>query len=245
MPTADETVHTYRELAECYERQGQAQMRDRFLVLAADAALIAGHGDEADRLRNRLLQVNPHHLLKPYASFAEAMKSADVQNYISALRRSHPYEKAEHLLEEMRQNVSGVKKVAQNPPPKEAPKPEEEPQVFRVRESEEEPKTVPSRVRSMRPQPAAPKEKTSATPARPAAPPPPAVTRPAPAADVFPLRPQEKLLPPRAPAPDDSEDREAGGTWVAAGLFWLVLISGVLAAGYSLGRPFLPPGWLP
>ena len=65
MPSTEQTVRTYRELAEDYGRQGQAQMRDRFLVLAADAALAAGQTEEAEHLRGRLLQHNPHHLLKP------------------------------------------------------------------------------------------------------------------------------------------------------------------------------------
>ena len=60
-------LRVYRELADWYERQRQPQMRDRFLVLAADAAQTAGRADEAERLRLRLLKVNPHHMLKPYA----------------------------------------------------------------------------------------------------------------------------------------------------------------------------------
>src|SRR5438132_3237860 len=119
MPPAEQATRIYRELAEDYGRQGQAQMRDRFLVLAADAALAAGQHAEAERLRGRLLQHNPHHLLKPYSSFAEAMKSADVQNYVGALRRSHPYEKAENLLEGLRQSGEpGVPVAPASPPPK-------------------------------------------------------------------------------------------------------------------------------
>src|SRR5713101_2068359 len=98
MPAADQVVRTYSELAEIYHLQAQAPLRDRYLVLSADAAGAAGQWDEAERLRQSLLQLNPHHLLKPYTSFAEAMDSTDIRNYLTALRRSHPYEKAEHLL---------------------------------------------------------------------------------------------------------------------------------------------------
>jgi hypothetical protein len=101
MPSTDQTVRVYRELAENYGRQGQTQMRDRFLFLAADAAFSAGQPDEADNLRNRLLQHNPHHLLKPFNSFSDAMKSVDIRNYLAALKRSHPFEQAEHHLETM------------------------------------------------------------------------------------------------------------------------------------------------
>src|SRR5258707_9363791 len=99
MASADKVIHTYRELAESYERQGQDQMRDRFLVLAADAALSAGRTEIAERLRSRLLQLNPQHLLKEFGSFAQAMQTQDVQNYVAALRRNHPFERAEHLLQ--------------------------------------------------------------------------------------------------------------------------------------------------
>ena len=49
MPAADQMMQLYRELAEIYDRQGQAQMRDRFLVLAADTAFSAGKTAEAER----------------------------------------------------------------------------------------------------------------------------------------------------------------------------------------------------
>ena len=73
-------------------------MRDRFLVLAADAALLAGKTDEAERLRLRLLKVNPHHMLKPYPSFAQALKAPDVLTYVKDLRVNYPADVAEDLL---------------------------------------------------------------------------------------------------------------------------------------------------
>src|SRR5205085_11918442 len=68
------------------------------LVLAADAALAAGSGDEAERLRLRLLQLNPHHMLKPYSSFAQALEAPDVSTYVRDLRQNYPPEVAEGLL---------------------------------------------------------------------------------------------------------------------------------------------------
>src|SRR5262245_38789362 len=73
MSSVDQTVRVYQDLANLYVQQGQAQMRDRFLVLAADAMHAAGRNDEAERLRGKLLQVNPHHLFKPFRSVAEAL----------------------------------------------------------------------------------------------------------------------------------------------------------------------------
>jgi hypothetical protein len=83
-------MHIYEDLAQVYERQGQPKLRDWFLVLAADVAATAGWSDEAERLRLRLLSYNPHHLLKPFATFAEALKSPDIQSYIGDLRRTYP-----------------------------------------------------------------------------------------------------------------------------------------------------------
>jgi hypothetical protein len=97
-----ENLRVYYELADWYERHSQAQMRDRFLLLAADTALSEGVPEEAERLRQRLLQHSPHHMLKPFASFAEAMRSPDVQGYINDLRHTYPPETAEQLLMSLR-----------------------------------------------------------------------------------------------------------------------------------------------
>jgi hypothetical protein len=227
MPSADQTVRTYRELAEDYGRQGQAQMRDRFLVLAADAALSAGQEDEAERLRGRLLQHNPHHLLKPYSSFAEAMKSRDVQNYVGALRRNHPYDKVEGLLQGLHKSDRGHG-ARQEPP--EGP---EDLKVFRGMDGGKEPRATP-------PSP-------SARPAVPAqSSPPPSPTRPAGAPDTLPVsrQPYPSLDKLRAITAAAREDRDPSpGAWVAIVLFILVLVLGISLAGYTLLRPFLPQGW--
>src|SRR5437660_8539008 len=102
MPSVDRVVSVYQELADWHDRRGQTQLRDRFLVLAADTAYAAGRAEEAEELRRVLLQLNPHHLLKSSASFAEARRSTDVQSYLNDLRQSYPPEAAEQLLESLR-----------------------------------------------------------------------------------------------------------------------------------------------
>jgi hypothetical protein len=97
-----ESLGIYRELADCYDRRGQVSMRDRFLILAADAALEAGQAGEAERLRQRLLQGSRHHMLRPYSSFAEAVQAPDVQTYLRDLRVNYPLDVAEQLLESLR-----------------------------------------------------------------------------------------------------------------------------------------------
>ncbi|GIW79973.1 MAG: hypothetical protein KatS3mg105_1780 [Gemmatales bacterium] len=96
--TPEHTIRIYEELAHQFDRQGETHIRDRLLILAADAAYSAGKLDDAERLRSRLLELNPHHMLKPFASLAEALQSTDVRSYIEGLRRTYPREQAEQML---------------------------------------------------------------------------------------------------------------------------------------------------
>src|SRR5688500_1672000 len=100
----------YEKLALHYDRQQQFRQRDIFLVLAADAAFAAGNVDEAEGLRVRLLQLSPTSLLRPYASWTEALQSRDIQDYVADLRKQYPPEQAELLLH------GGNGKVAGAPP---------------------------------------------------------------------------------------------------------------------------------
>lgn len=92
------TPRMYEELANHYARHGESRQRDNCLVLAADAAVSADMPEEAERLRKRLLLTNPHHLLRPYASMAEALQSADVRDYVADLRRQLPPDVVAKLL---------------------------------------------------------------------------------------------------------------------------------------------------
>jgi hypothetical protein len=253
----ERTLRLYADLAELYERQGQPKQRDWFLVLGADAALAAGRADEADRLIARLLSLNPHHFLKPFASFAEALRSPDVQGYVGNLRGSYPPDKAEQLLQSLRpqpaangKDQEGAKEppsekpLAQpRPQPPARPAPPHEVQKFRVRpapEEVEESAPVVARHTAAPPQPRAvlapPPPKPRATP-RP---------QPAVAADPAPPVAAPEPRPKRAaevkarhePAPETS-------ALVPMGLFVVLLAVSVGVAVYTFVRPFLPASWLP
>ena len=45
-------------------------------IFGSDAAYADGQPPEAERLLQRLLQVSPHHMLKGYRTFAEAVRKA-------------------------------------------------------------------------------------------------------------------------------------------------------------------------
>lgn len=99
MHSRERALQVYQDLADSFEQQKNPGMRDMFLMLAADAALRAGHTAEAELLRVRLLRLNPDHLLKPYVSFAEAATAPDIQSYLDELRQKYPVEAAEDMLE--------------------------------------------------------------------------------------------------------------------------------------------------
>jgi hypothetical protein len=216
-------MQAYEELAVWYDRQGQAKLRDWFLVLAADAAVALGQPDHAERLRQRLLHVNPHHLLRPYATFAEALRSPDVQSYVADLRRNYPPETAEQLLQSTR------RKQSEEPPP--TPVVEPELKVYRGRETPTEPAPVlRARTTQSAPEISVPATATPATPP-PRMPTPVAWKRTAPTA-----------LPRAEPTNAvviDEEGPTALGYWVSSLLFVVTLVLGVGLAAYTLVGPFL------
>src|SRR5438046_6165150 len=116
MATVDHNLSIYQELADLHDRRKLPQLRDRFLVLAADTAQRGGLTQEAERLRLVLLQLNPHHLLKSFATFEEALRSPDVQSYLTDLRQSYPPDAAEHLLDSVRAEANAAAPVADELP---------------------------------------------------------------------------------------------------------------------------------
>jgi hypothetical protein len=249
----------YLELSDYYDHRGEAQSRDRFMVLAADAAMNAGDREEAEHLRQRLLALNPHHLLKPFKSFEEALKSRDVTDYISALRRRHPPEQVAKLVEttigqksnraDEPESVPHLR-MPQAPPTRIEPVSGHGPaDVFRVRPTDDPPPTT------IRPRPVPPPPSIPSLPSNPVR------MRPAPSGQStplglppLPLQPEPtraSLSSPYRPAPNQSSTPfipvyqgirlpATPGSWLCSALFILLLIGGLGLAVYSLGRVFLP-----
>ncbi|HEY7425582.1 MAG TPA: hypothetical protein VH682_15225 [Gemmataceae bacterium] len=238
------TLQVYKELADWYERQGQAAMRDRFLILAAEAAFSAGKADEAERLRQRLLQGNPHHMLKPFGSFAQALQSSNVQIYVHDLQVNYPPETAENLLQNLRSGTDSTTAVPQTAPLIEI---RDEPtlplggagealKVYPLREEPASPATPPPANPTPLNRPASRKQPTALPP-----------TRPQPAVPVssIPARPSRPAAAPIPPPPPPPEPAAPGGAWLALLLFGMTVTAGAALAVYTLARPFLPPQWLP
>jgi hypothetical protein len=97
MRNPESMLRVFEELAARFVKQNEPRFRDHCLVLAADSALAANRPNDAERLRQRLLQYNPHHLLRPFASMSEASQAPDVQEYIADLRRQWPPEFVQKL----------------------------------------------------------------------------------------------------------------------------------------------------
>jgi len=120
-----DAASTYEALADANERRSEPRQRDIFLALAADAHASAGRPAEAERIRQKLLRHSPYHLLKPYTSFTEALRSSDVNDYLGDLRQQFPPDTALQMLTEMggplfAQTVS-FRGSAEKPPPQAAP----------------------------------------------------------------------------------------------------------------------------
>ncbi len=249
------TLQVYRELADWYERQGAAAMRDRFLILAGEAAYSAGNPDEAERLRQRLLQGNPHHMLKPFSSFAQALQSTNIQTYIHDLQVNYPMETAENLLRTLRDgapsappNSSGNSTLGVVPQTAPLIEIRDEPTLpmepLKVYSLREEPQrtTVPTPpikpthlnrpaarkpvvVPLERPSLEAPMPRSQSAPARP----------PRPTALPTPI---PSLLPPPEPS-------APAGLWLTHLLLGMTVTAGAALVVYTLVRPFLPAEWLP
>src|SRR5262245_34469465 len=206
--TPDQPQRTYTDLADLYDRQGQLRQRDWFLVLAADTAQAAGQPAEADRLLGRLLGLNPHHFLKPFRSFAEALQSPDVLGYVANLRRNYPPERAADLLhaEERKSSggsahdegtLRGPSRPAPPQPPHKPPAARPEPPVVCAR-LQGRPAAEPA------PPPPPPTPAPPPAPARkpaPPAPPPAAAPKPPPPKPPAPKPPAPERVPPPPPKP--------------------------------------------
>jgi len=232
MAPLTDSLSVYRELAEHYDRLGQPSMRDRFLILAADAALQTGQPALAEQLRQRLLHGSRHHMLRSYASFAEASAAPDVQSYLRDLRTNYPPEVARDMLDEL--EPPRAEPIDEHRPiPPTAPlldlngpagrstrpwQPQGIAEPYPLRNDME---TAPPTTRPLpRPLPGRAARRAEAPAGLPVAEPLPMMTAPP--------RPRRKRGP----------NNPAG--WLSVGLGALVFLAAVAAAAFTFARPFLP-----
>lgn len=239
------TLQVYKELADWYERRGQAAMRDRFLILAAESAFSAGNAHEAEQLRQRLLHGNPHHMLKPFNSFAQALESKNIQIYIRDLQVNYPPETAEDLLRDLQSGDSpaepaiaegetmlvpgpGIRPVIEMHDDSTLPlAPVTEPfQVYPLRSETDTAVPIAPPTKPAAPKQSSPRKEAPAPTVNPPPRPRPQPMRTAPPPSVASLPPPEPSVP--------------AGAWLPLVLFGMIVTAGVALAFYTLARPFLP-----
>jgi hypothetical protein len=226
VPTVDESIWLYAQLAEDHQKQGRPQERDRFLLLAADAALSGGKRDVAENFRRTLLARNPNHLLKPYSSLSEALASPDIATYVQELRRTYP---AERLERRTQGPLPGGTSLGQG---KDA-----EPDLLLPLDAERRTKVAATYALQSEP---SPRPVATAVPVRvsgvDAARAKPSQAGPAP----FSLRP-EPATPRPMPLLAQRQMPEASnaGGWFGAFLFFITLIGGLALLCHVFMRPFL------
>jgi hypothetical protein len=237
MFTTDDVFLVYRDLADYHDRQGLGTLRDRFLVLAAAAAQSAGRGEEAEQLRQRLLQGNAWHMLRPFASMAQALSSPDVQGYLEDLRQEYPPQAAENLLASVRAPAVPPRQRSTRALPPTAPvidldNPAETLKVFPNLEKPTAP-TLPAWE-----EPPLNKAFPSARPVKQL--PVSAAARPAtvPVKRMLAQEPSPQSVH-RQP-PESEEGDEMGGRWVGLVLAAIVFAAGLYLAGVTLLQPFWP-----
>lgn len=98
MPAPESMLDLYLHLASAADAEARPIQRDKFLILAAGIAQTVGYAGIAEDCRLRVLENNPNHLLRQFATVREALRSSEVRYYIRQLLRLYPFEKAEFLL---------------------------------------------------------------------------------------------------------------------------------------------------
>jgi hypothetical protein len=253
VPTTVEAIDVYRKLAEEHNRLNHPQERDRFLLLAADAALTAGQTEEAERFRKSILGQNPNHLLKPYANLEEALKSSDILAYVQQLRRSYPQDKAATMLESLKKSSPAPASTPVSPP---APGKLTDGEEDLVLPLDVGGKATNFTIDAPEPKkPSRPKEvKVSSDPQKPkpaGGPLPiwqPSPSPPAPSGGpgIFGLRPEPapaprpSILPVPPPSPKPEPEVPPAGGWVGVFLSVVVVLTALALLIYTIGAPFVP-----
>jgi hypothetical protein len=98
MPDYQAMMLAYAKLAAISHAKQQRLPRDKFLLLTGIAACRAGWPEVAARCREMVVEGNAAHLINRFATFADALRDADFQQFLKGLDKFCPYERAEHLL---------------------------------------------------------------------------------------------------------------------------------------------------
>ncbi len=263
MHAAQQTIEVYQELAVYYESENKPRMRDIFLLLAAESAMRADLVDEAERLRQKLLSYNPHHLLKPYMSFAQALESTDVQFLLDDLREKYPPIVAKEMLDRIWEESHSDEVTLDEPGPVIPLGGQDIPGTAPVIDMDEPP-TMPPQKRARPVLPMQRDQKPRQAPPRKEEAPPPPPPRPTKSSTLstpmqhfdqevpptVPLgtkspfmdeqaRPRSRTFEPQPEQGADTPPRTKNGAWFATLLMLITFLGSLALLGYALVEPFL------
>lgn len=91
----------YLHLAQASMRRRRPLVRDRMLVLAGVVAANMRLDEVAGYCRRVILQHNPQHLLRRWATIPEALLDEEFLAFLKQVRRKYPPEKAERMLDSL------------------------------------------------------------------------------------------------------------------------------------------------
>lgn len=106
MPGPDLALSAYLQLAVVSHQKGQWLPRNKFLILAGNAACHAGLLSIAAECRALVVTNSPGHMLGHYDSYPEALQDADFQTFLKQLSKFCTLERAEHLLAELGKSLT-------------------------------------------------------------------------------------------------------------------------------------------
>jgi hypothetical protein len=94
-----ELLGKYLHLARASERRHRPHVTDRIFFLAGITAARLRLNQVSAYCRFRILEHNPHHLIRKWESFHVAEPDEEFLHLLKQIHRRYPFERVEHLLE--------------------------------------------------------------------------------------------------------------------------------------------------
>lgn len=91
----------YLHLARASQRRRRLHVRDRLFVIAGVNAVRIGLDRIAAYCRQQVLEHNPQHLIRRWATISEALEESDFLHFLKQLQRRYPQERAERMIDSL------------------------------------------------------------------------------------------------------------------------------------------------
>jgi hypothetical protein len=101
----------YLHLARASELRRRPHVRDRLLVVSASIAERCRLHRIAAYCRHRVLENNPHHLIRRWPTIAVALDESDFLHFLKQLQRRYPQEKAEQMVQDLNIEIAHEREV--------------------------------------------------------------------------------------------------------------------------------------